>query len=118
MRAIEAHEVDIEIRLRDEEDSPRDAERRHGYAPGFADTVEEMAAKHGQWGWCCVELVVKWEGLEASAFLGECSYASEEAFREDEYFLSLLNDAVDDLNKAALEVYAYSQRFVAMWEAR
>lgn len=118
MRRIEAHEVTVEIRLRDEEESARDTEKRHGYEPGFADTVEAMEAKHGQWGWCTVELVVKWEGLEASTYLGQCSYASEEDFLQCNYFKSMLNEAVVDLNMAAAMRYDEAKEFIAMWEAR
>lgn len=52
------------------------------------------------WAWCCVEAWATYRGLRgASAYLGGCSYTSEEEFRSDGYWADLQDEAIDYLKK-------------------
>lgn len=51
------------------------------------------------WAWCVVRVTAHWHDWKASAFLGGCSYRSEEDFRvEGGYYSGLKEEALANLN--------------------
>lgn len=59
------------------------------------------AAEHNVWAWCAVKVTVTWESLTGRAYLGGCSYDSEDAFRGDGYFADMIEEARSDLDAQA-----------------
>jgi len=49
------------------------------------------------WAWCSVQVSVVLDGFTGEAYLGGCSYDSEESFRKDAYFEDMVREARDDL---------------------
>lgn len=54
-----------------------------------------------EWAWCVVQVRATWNGLEASDYLGGCSYESEKQFREDGYFQDMRNQVIQQLTTTA-----------------
>ena len=58
------------------------------------------------WAWATVPVTVSWGPFSASDHLGCCSYVDEEDFRQlGGYFDDMVDQAIEDLNEAALDVY-------------
>ena len=56
-------------------------------------------AEWNEWAWCIVKATVRWKGLEASDYLGGCSYESEEDFVENSgYYEGMVEAALEQLN--------------------
>ena len=54
------------------------------------------------WQWCNVEVNATYKGLEASAYLGACSYKDEDDFRENSgYFEEMQAEALADIQAQA-----------------
>lgn len=70
------------------------------FAPGVRESIAEMVDQHGLWGWCQVKVtVIDPTGLlSADAYLGACSYESEEDFRADYYFDDMCQDALGNIH--------------------
>jgi len=50
------------------------------------------------WAWCCVKVTAKWRELEASDYLGACTYESETEFcAEGGYFQDMQSEALATL---------------------
>ncbi|KKN46301.1 hypothetical protein LCGC14_0674180 [marine sediment metagenome] len=50
------------------------------------------------WAWCCVKVTAKWRELEASDYLGACTYESEaEFYAEGGYFQDMQSEALATL---------------------
>ena len=61
--------------------------------------VRRQLRNGNEWAWCCVRVVVMWNGFEGDACLGCCSYESEAQFKEPGgYYDALKTEALDDLN--------------------
>ncbi len=77
--------------------------------------IRERLARGDDWAWCEVQVRVTWRGFKGeSSWLGGCSYASEQDFREPGgYFDDLLDEAIDDLNLAIRRAESPELRLVA-----
>ena len=75
---------------------------------GVLDTQLEDAvieeSEHNPWAWCVVEVKASWLGLQASTFLGCCSYRSESDFKVDGYIEAAEVRAGDNCPECATEV--------------
>lgn len=52
------------------------------------------------WAWCCVKVTAAYAGLEATTYLGACSYRDEEDFRQGGYFDDMRLEVLDMLESA------------------
>lgn len=51
-----------------------------------------------EWAWCCVKVTAEWNGFEGKDYLGGCSYASEDDFKQPGgYYDDMKQQALDDL---------------------
>ena len=58
------------------------------------------------WAWAAVTVIVNWGPFEARAYLGCCSYADEEDFRQSGgYFDDMVAEALEELNRTVRETY-------------
>jgi len=62
------------------------------------------------WAWFCAKVEVRWEGFTGTSYLGCCSYASEEDFRQNfrqsGYYEGMVREALDDLNCQIHDVWS------------
>lgn len=65
---------------------------------GTARKIEQRAQDNA-WAWCIACVTVSWEGFSGEANLGCCSFESAEEFQEDEAYDSLVDQALEELNK-------------------
>ena len=56
------------------------------------------------WAWASVEVKVTYKSLTHSSYLGGCSYESEQAFKEDPYYLDLVNECLESINEQVKEL--------------
>lgn len=61
--------------------------------------IIERIEQGDQWAWFRATVTVKWGMFEATDSLGGCNYASEEDFRNDDYFANMVSEALDRLNE-------------------
>ena len=55
----------------------------------------EMVKKYGLWGWCQVEVKVQYKDLEASDYLGGCSYKGQRDFvKNSGYYDDMVSTAI------------------------
>lgn len=50
-----------------------------------------------QWAWCTVHVIAKYRGFMSDNYLGGCNYESENQFRDDDYYKSMLDLAIQEL---------------------
>jgi hypothetical protein len=50
------------------------------------------------WAWCDIRVVARWKDYTGDDYLGECSYGSEEEFKQDGYYSDMKKVALDNLN--------------------
>jgi hypothetical protein len=100
--------ITITFHAEKEEYSPEHGEKTQGYAKGFAEAVREQLKKSRTWGWCTVRVdaTAKFgppgnrREVTGSAYLGECSYSSEEDFvLNSGYTQDKIEEALADLKK-------------------
>lgn len=62
--------------------------------------IVDQLNEGNEWAWCCVKVSALWRGLEGTAYLGCCSYASKADFMQpDGYYDDLKADALADLQQ-------------------
>lgn len=98
-----------------EDISPEQAEKWHGYAEGFAESVKQVqdsieSSSDLQWGWCTVKVSVeiedKYNGIKRTgdAYLGLCSYKSAADFIANSgYFQDLVSEALHNARPVKLQ---------------
>ena len=58
------------------------------------------------WAWAAVTVIVAWGSFEGRAYLGCCSYADENDFKQPGgYFDDMVAEALDELNRTISEAY-------------
>jgi hypothetical protein len=58
------------------------------------------------WAWAAVTVIVAWGSFDSRAYLGCCSYADEEDFKQPGgYFDDMVAEALDELNRTISETY-------------
>jgi len=58
------------------------------------------------WAWAAVTVIVAWGSFEGRAYLGCCSYADENDFKQTGgYFDDIVAEALDELNRTISETY-------------
>jgi hypothetical protein len=65
--------------------------------------VYEQLQSGNEWAWCTVELKGTFNTFEFSDYLGCCSYASEEEFKEDGYYEGMKANVVKGLQEVVNE---------------
>lgn len=102
--------ITITFKTQPEDETPEQSEERTGSAAGYAKAVRQMQKvarakrKGSRWGWCTVEVVaeaVLADGRNATghAYLGNCSYASDEDFCCGGYAEQMIDEAVTEALK-------------------
>ena len=61
------------------------------------DTILADLERGNEWAWCTVKLTASYGGLTGVDYLGACSYASEDDFRQDGYYEDMKAAATSDL---------------------
>jgi hypothetical protein len=64
------------------------------------DWVNCQLRDGNEWAWCTVKVTAEWQTFRGVAYLGCCSYLSEEDFRVGGYYESMKDEALDDLNES------------------
>ena len=100
-RKIQLDECEITITPHDEDHYPQD----EGYAPGVVEDIQEMIDKHGLWGWCWVDVQVRYGPLVGNATLGGCSYKDEDDFKRGGYYEQMVEEALDEVQQQAEELF-------------
>ena len=61
--------------------------------------IYDLEVNQNPWAWCTVKVTAEWRGVEASAYLGCCSYKSREDFIEHNggYIDELKGEALEEL---------------------
>ena len=49
--------------------------------------------------WFDARVSVKYRGYESTQYLGGCSYASYEEFKNDAYYYQMISEAIDEINR-------------------
>lgn len=104
MRKLKEEDVEIVIEIEDETEHWTD--HILGFDPETHAGFAEMVDKHGLWGWCHVTVYAHWRGYEGKACLGCCSYENEAAFVADDYYKSMVTEALEDLNADVAKAFA------------
>lgn len=61
--------------------------------------IRNELRRGNEWAWCCVRVVAQWKGHEGDAYLGGCSYRSEEEFTQPGgYYDDMRGEALANLN--------------------
>jgi len=96
---IAANEIEWTVSALPEDQSPEDC-----FASGNDEqdktTCQRIRedAEWNEWAWCCVEVKGQWNGLEAVAYLGACSYLNQKDFmQEGGYYADLQREVIDQL---------------------
>ena len=91
------HEIEYTVHITDEIDLPGDSFDN----PEASEWVMKQIDVGNPWAWCVVEVRASVEGcgLQGSAYLGGCSYESEDEFRSDLYFGDMCDEAREDLER-------------------
>jgi hypothetical protein len=61
--------------------------------------IERQLANGNSWAWCCVQMKGTYKGLEASDYLGCCSYKSQKDFERDGYYQDMKTTVFADILK-------------------
>lgn len=72
------------------------------------ETVAKIVAdsEWNVWAWCIVKVTARYADLEASDYLGGCSYASEEDFLKGDYFEDMKDTVITELTHKVIEIEA------------
>ncbi len=109
LKSITEAMATITLTIEPEHDSP-EGNFDSGDADADAETlawIRSQLASGNEWAWCCACVTAEWNGFKGTAYLGGCSYRSEEDFRHPEgYYPGMVADALDDLNRNISETAA------------
>lgn len=67
------------------------------------------------WAWAAVRVVARFDGFEADAYLGGCTYADADDFKADVYFDDLRDEVLGDLADALLASGRYGEPGSVSW---
>ena len=68
--------------------------------------VRQELDNGNQWAWCVAKVTVSYQEVEASSYLGCCSYKSQEDFMIGGYYVDMLQEAIEELASNLLQVAA------------
>lgn len=77
--------------------------------------VEESYESGNIYAWFCAKITVKYKDLEATDYLGGCSYKSEKDFKNGGYYYDMVNTCVEEINK---DIEDYNQEVQKKWNIR
>jgi hypothetical protein len=102
--------VEIEFTPEIEDISPYDHLEKED-----ADNVCKEA-EWNEYAWFCAKVEVTYNNLEATEYLGGCSYKSENDFKENSgYYEDMVQTCIDEINK---EITVINQDIQKRWEIR
>ncbi len=85
--------VDITLTHEPEETSPKE----HFEDKDALEWVQNQREAGNPWAWCSVCVRGSYRGLEAYDYLGACSYESRAAFKQCDYYESMVNAVVEEI---------------------
>ena len=112
----------ISLTATPEDISPESAEKRHGYAEGFAESVKIVLDRIPSsdprdlaWGWGTVEVKVEFrvsgDRKVGYAYLGECSYLNAEDFiKNSAYFQDMVSEAIASAKPVKVCRFAFAEK--------
>lgn len=65
--------------------------------------------------WFCAKVQVKYRDIEATDYLGCCSYKSEQEFKTDPYYYDMVNTCIEEVNR---DVNAHNADVQKRWNIR
>lgn len=73
------------------------------------DTIDRIIAdsQTNDWAWCVAEVSVSLGSLTATAYLGSCSYADEQEFKDSVYYQELVDDCKHQLRISSQYIIAH-----------
>lgn len=86
---------------------PEDQNYRNQFDdPTCVKWIADQLARGNEWAWCTVKVTASYKGLEASDYLGGCSYENRAAFVQgggyyDDMVTTALTELAQDLEKLA-----------------
>ena len=107
MKTINRTQVEFEIIVHPEHTPLKGNVLVSGDDQTDTEAEEEIARQlenGNEWAWCTIEVKAKYKSLEASDYLGCCSYASEEDFKKDGYYLDMKDRAFEELQNQVNEI--------------
>ena len=69
-----------------------------------------------EWAWCCIKVTAEWNGHNGVDYLGCCSYMSMFDFMKSEYYNSMKDQALQDLNNTLENIVNKSNEIKEMLE--
>jgi len=98
-RQLTLEDLNISVIASDEDIHPREHLSESTLTEAEIDAIYEEAVTSNIWKWCTVEVKAEYKGLEASDYLGACSYENEEEFKKDGYYTDMCQTVLADLQK-------------------
>lgn len=108
LRKLTEADVTFSLRIEDEDRTPRqyfmdecnwqNDPENFPESEGLVLELERRLERGDLWAFGCVILTAEWEGYSSFATLGCCSYRDEADFKQDDYYQSMKDEALDDLN--------------------
>ncbi len=59
--------------------------------------IYEQLEAGNEWAWCTVKVTAAYGEMHGTAYLGCCSYKSQDDFEKDAYYVDIKSEALDDL---------------------
>lgn len=83
----------------DEDTAPEDHLENHDDVEAVRNQLDRL----NSWAWCYVIVKAQFKTWDGAAYLGACSYGSEEDFRKDDYFTDMKDEAITNLAARLLQ---------------
>lgn len=97
---------DVEYSLENQPETDISFRQEFRDDPQTVEWIANQLADGNDWAWCMVDVAANWtnpltdQEYEGHAYLGGCSYESEESFKHpDGYYPQMKREAYDDLIK-------------------
>lgn len=74
------------------------------YDKEVEDEILNRLENGDYWAWCSVEVRATYKGLAASDYLGACSYANEQDFKEGGYYTDMCDNVLADIQEQLNEL--------------
>lgn len=66
--------------------------------------IRDQLDAGNEWAWCCVKVTATFKGLEATDYLGGCSYKGEADFKSGGYYDDMIAAVTADLKAQIAEI--------------
>lgn len=105
LNIIKTDDVEWTIEAMPENDGPEGSSASGDDDLDKADWAEiRKEMEWNEWAWCVAKVTGTWNGLEATAYLGGCSYATKHDFEIDDYCADIQSEVLAELNEKARKI--------------